>query len=67
MISTIWTDNVRYFGTEEMLNKYERELQKHVKVKLLGVSGEFVGVDFVQTLDSGISIDEVERVFQGWS
>jgi hypothetical protein len=53
MICTIWTDDVRYFGTEEMLNEYEEELQKHIKVKLLGVPGEFVGVDFVQDLSLG--------------
>jgi hypothetical protein len=30
MIATIWTDDVRYFGTEEMLDEYEKELQKHI-------------------------------------
>jgi hypothetical protein len=53
MICTVWTDDVRYFGTDEMLNEYEKELQKHIKVKLLGVPGEFVGVDFVQDLQCG--------------
>jgi hypothetical protein len=53
MIVTIWTDDVRYFGTEDMMNEYEEELQKHIKVKLLGVPGEFVGVDFIQNLSLG--------------
>jgi hypothetical protein len=54
MICSIWTDDVRYFGTTEMLDEYESELQKHIKVKLLGVPGEFVGVDFKHDLSLGI-------------
>jgi hypothetical protein len=54
MICSIWTDDVRYFGTTEMLDEYEVELQKHIKVKLLGVPGEFVGVDFKYDLSLGI-------------
>jgi hypothetical protein len=53
MIANIWTDDVRYFGTDRMLRSYEEELQKHVKVKLLGVTGEFVGVDIIQDLEAG--------------
>jgi hypothetical protein len=53
MIATIWTDDVRYFGTDKMLDEYEKELGKHIKVKLLGVPGEFVGVDVIQNLDLG--------------
>jgi hypothetical protein len=54
MICSIWTDDVRYFGTKEMLDEYEIELQKHIKVKLLGVPGEFVGVEFKHDLSLGI-------------
>ncbi len=53
MIVTIWTDDVRYFGTDKMLDEYEKELVKHIKVKLLGVPGEFVGVDVIQNLELG--------------
>ena len=53
MIASIWTDDVRYFGTDKMLKEYEDEIQKHIKVKLLGVPGEFVGVDFIQNLELG--------------
>ena len=53
IIANIWTDDVRYFGTEKMLRKYEQELQKHIKVKLLGVTGEFVGTEFHQDLKLG--------------
>ena len=53
MIATVWTDDVRYFGTNKMLDEYENELAKHIKVKLLGVPGEFVGVDFLQDVELG--------------
>jgi hypothetical protein len=54
IIANIWTDDVRYFGTDKMLRKYEAELQKHIKVKLLGVTGEFVGAEFIQDISLGI-------------
>jgi hypothetical protein len=54
IIANIWTDDVRYFGTDKMLRKYEQELQKHIKVKLLGVTGEFVGTEFHQDIKLGI-------------
>ena len=54
MIANIWTDDVRYFGTDEVIRKYELDVQKHVKVKLLGVPGEFVGTDFHQDLELGL-------------
>jgi hypothetical protein len=54
MIANVWTDDVRYFGTDEVIRKYEIELQKHVKVKLLGIPGEFVGTDFHQNIELGL-------------
>ena len=54
MIANVWTDDVRYFGTDEVIRKYETDIQKHVKVKLLGVPGEFVGTDFIQDLGRGL-------------
>jgi hypothetical protein len=54
MIANIWTDDVRYFGTDEVIRKYELDVQQHVKVKLLGVPGEFVGTDFHQDLELGL-------------
>jgi hypothetical protein len=54
IIANIWTDDVRYFGTDKMLRNYEQELQKHIKVKLLGVTGEFVGTEFHQDIKLGI-------------
>jgi hypothetical protein len=54
MIANVWTDDVRYFGTDAVIRKYEEDIQKHVKVKLLGVPGEFVGTDFHQDLERGL-------------
>jgi hypothetical protein len=54
MIANVWTDDVRYFGTDSVIRSYEEELQKHVKVKLLGVPGEFVGTDFHQNIELGL-------------
>ena len=54
MIANVWTDDVRYFGSDHVIRKYEAELQKHVKVKLLGVPGEFVGTEFIQDIERGI-------------
>jgi hypothetical protein len=54
MIATIWTDDVRYFGTDKMMEEYETELQKHIKVKFLGAPGEFVGVDIIQDMERGL-------------
>jgi hypothetical protein len=54
MMATIWTDDVRYFGTKNMLEEYEKELAKHIKVKFLGVPGEFVGVEIKQDLKKGL-------------
>ena len=54
MIANVWADDVRYFGTDAVIRKYEQDIQKHVKVKLLGVPGEFVGTDFHQDLERGL-------------
>ncbi len=54
MIASVWTDDVRYFVTDDVIRRYEAELQKHVKVKLLGVPGEFFGTDFHQNVGLGL-------------
>jgi hypothetical protein len=54
LLMTIWTDDVRYIGTDDCIKEYEDEVQKHVKVKFLGEPGEFVGTEFHQNLDLGL-------------
>ena len=50
----MWTDDVRYFGTEVMRKEYENDIAKKIKVKFLGVPKEFVGVEFLQDLYRGL-------------
>jgi hypothetical protein len=33
LLMTIWTDDVRYIGTDDCIKEYEDEVQKHVNVK----------------------------------
>ena len=54
LICKVWTDDVRYFGTEVMRKEYECDIAKKIKVKFLGVPKEFVGVEFLQDLDRGL-------------
>jgi hypothetical protein len=54
LIAKIWTDDVRYFGTEAMRIDYEEKLGQKIKVKFLGVPGEFVGTDFSQDIERGL-------------
>jgi hypothetical protein len=53
LIAKIWTDDVRYFGTENARKKYEKQIASKIKVKFLGVTGEFVGTEFLQDLVKG--------------
>ena len=54
MLATIWTDDVRYIGTDDCVQAYEDEIQKHMKVKFLGEPGEFVGAEIHQNLELGL-------------
>jgi hypothetical protein len=65
MIAHIWTDDVRYFGTDELLKRYEENLQKKIKVKFLGVPEEFVGTEFVQDLDMGLCELKAPKYWEG--
>jgi hypothetical protein len=65
MIVHIWTDDVRYFGTDKMVQKYEEQIQKKVKVKFLGEPGEFVGTEFVQDLERGLCELKAPKYWEG--
>jgi hypothetical protein len=54
LIAKIWTDDVRYFGTDKLIADYERKIAEAVKVKFLGAPGEFVGTEFCQDVGLGI-------------
>jgi hypothetical protein len=65
IIINIWTDDVRYFGTDNMVKKYEDNIQKSVKVKFLDVPGEFVGTQFVQDLEKGLCELKSPKYWEG--
>jgi hypothetical protein len=65
MIAHIWTDDVRYFGTDDLLKRYEENLQKKIKVKFLGVPEEFVGTEFVQDLHRGLCELKAPKYWEG--
>ena len=54
LIAKIWTDDVRYFGTDGMRKQYEAQISEKIKVKFLGVPREFVGTEFLQDLEKGL-------------
>jgi len=45
IICITWTDDVRYFGTDDYVKEYERVVQREIKCKLEGVSKEFVSIE----------------------
>jgi len=65
MIANIWTDDVRYFGTDDLLQRYEKNIQKSIKVKLLGVPGEFVGTEIIQDLKLGLCELKAPKYWEG--
>jgi hypothetical protein len=65
MIASIWTDDVRYFGTNDLLQRYEKNIQKSIKVKLLGVPGEFFGTEINQDLKLGLCELKAPKYWEG--
>jgi len=45
IIAITWTDDVRYFGTDNAVKQYESTVQKEIKCKMEGVSKEFVSIE----------------------
>ena len=45
-----FVDDVRYFGTDDLVKQYETEVQKHCKCKLEGESKEFISIQMKQDL-----------------
>jgi hypothetical protein len=65
LIAKIWTDDVRYFGTDKLVADYEAKIAKAVKVKFLGAPGEFVGTEFIQNLDLGLCELKAPKYWEG--
>ena len=52
IIINIWTDDVRYFGTERFVKEYEENVEKNCKCTMEGDSNEFVSIEIKQDLES---------------
>ena len=44
LIAITWVDDCRYFGTDDLVEEYERVLTKNCKCTLEGVAKEFVSI-----------------------
>jgi len=51
LICITWTDDVRYFGTDAAVKRYEGTVQQHLKCTLEGESDEFVSLEIKQDLE----------------
>ena len=52
LVIIIWTDDVRYFGTEELRLQYEKDIKENLRVEFEGPSTSFVSCDFVQDFEN---------------
>jgi hypothetical protein len=53
LIAITWVDDCRYFGTEKLVNEYERTIQENCKCTLEGRSKEFVSITIDHDLEKG--------------
>ena len=49
-----WVDDCRYFGTDDLLKQYEKDIVSHCKCTLEGEAKEFVSIQINNQLDKGI-------------
>jgi hypothetical protein len=54
LIVITWVDDCRYFGTEEMVAEYERNVEKHCKCVFEGESKEFVSIEIAHDVVGGV-------------
>ena len=48
LVVIVWTDDVRYFGTDDLRMQYEADIKKNLRVDFEGPSETFVSCDFKQ-------------------
>ena len=54
MIVITWVDDCRYFGTERMVEEYERNVKQHCKCVFEGESKEFVSIEIAHDVVGGV-------------
>ena len=53
MVAITWVDDVRYFGTDRMVQQYEETISANCKCTMEGVSTEFVSINMKQDIERG--------------
>jgi hypothetical protein len=48
-----WVDDCRYFGTDELVKQYERDVERHCKCTLEGEAKEFVSIQINNNIERG--------------
>jgi hypothetical protein len=51
----VWTDDMPYFGTDSMVEWYQRELPKHVPIVFTDICKDFIGIEIHQDLVRGVT------------
>jgi hypothetical protein len=54
LIAITWVDDVRYFGTQELVKEYEKVISSNCKCTLEGISKEFVSIQINHQVDAKI-------------
>ena len=52
LVIIVWTDDVRYFGTDALRTKYEADISSNLRVEFEGPSKSFVSCDFKQDFEA---------------
>ena len=51
LIVITWVDDCRYFGTQKLVDEYEKVISTHCKCTMEGVSKEFVSIKFLHNIN----------------
>jgi hypothetical protein len=54
LLAITWVDDVRYFGTAELVKKYETTIAEHCKCTFEGESKKFVSIEIVHQVEAKI-------------
>lgn len=53
MIAITWTDDVRYFGSPDLIKEYEELVSSNMKCTMEGVATEFVSIEMKHDIEKG--------------
>jgi hypothetical protein len=52
LVIIVWTDDVRYFGTDELRLQYEKDIKANLRVDFEGKTNSFVSCDYKQNFEA---------------